>query len=501
MPLLEDLLTGAQLAILVPLVVLGLHRGWMIVLCLRGRAPQDDAALPADLPFVTVQLPIYNERHVARRIIEAALALDWPRDRLEIQVLDDSTDDTREVARRTLDQAPDGLATAHLSRADRVHYKAGALQAGLQQARGELIAVFDADFVPPADFLRRLAPAFEDPQVGLVQARWEHLNAHQSLLTRMQALLLDGHFAVEHVARAWTGRFFNFNGTAGVFRRTCIENAGGWQGDTLTEDLDLSYRAQLRGWRFVYRPDVACPAELPSDINAFLNQQHRWAKGAVQTARKLLGKIWRAPLPLATRTEATFHLLGNVAFPLLLGLIVVALPLQALRLLNHSAIPAWLAWLEGLPLLLSTLCVLAYYGLAETRVARWRWSSVFRLPLILAIGAGLCVNNTLALVDGLRRTTGEFRRTPKLDSRQPQPAPLRSYRPARGPRGAMEVGLGLWALSTWGLATVLGLPFTAAFHGLFACGLLSVGSASLSAEVTSRIRIDRRPALQHGLSR
>ncbi|MCA9573479.1 MAG: glycosyltransferase, partial [Myxococcales bacterium] len=213
--------------------------------------------------------------------------------------------------------------------------------------------IFDADFVPPHDFLRRTVVEFADPRVGLVQARWGHTNRTQSLLTRIQALLLDGHFVVEQQARHIAGFLFNFNGTAGVFRRGCIEDAGGWQHDTLTEDLDLSYRAQLRGWRFVYLPTLCCPAELPTDMNSFLTQQHRWAKGSIQTGRKLLGAVWRAPLSGMAKLEGTFHLLGNIAFPLLLAVILTALPIHALRQASGQGAPALLGAIESAPLLLA----------------------------------------------------------------------------------------------------------------------------------------------------
>lgn len=481
MHLLETMLTWAQLAILGPLALLGLHRGWMVLLYRRHRGPEARPLPPAVLPRVTVQLPIYNERHVATRLIEAVAALDYPHDRLEIQVLDDSTDDTTEIVEACLRGLPSSVRAVHVRRDERTQFKAGALAAGLRRAEGELLAVFDADFVPPPEFLAHSVPLFADPRVGMVQCRWDHLNADYSLLTGMQALLLDGHFAIEHVARSRSGCFFNFNGTAGVFRRECIEQAGGWQGDTLTEDMDLSYRAQLAGWRFVYRPELACPAELPVDMNAFLTQQHRWAKGSVQTARKLLGTIWRARLPRAVKVESAFHLLGNLAFPLLLGLIVMTLPLQLLRLWNGTTVSPALALAEGLPLLLSTACVLGYYGLSQLELRRRGILGLLRIPLILATGAGLCVNNTLAVGSALFGATGEFRRTPKNSVLQRgDPIGTRAYRSHRGWASLLEIGLGAWALTTCALSVWLGLPLTAMFHGLFGGGLLWVGVSSVA---------------------
>ncbi len=486
MHLLETLLTWAQLAILVPLAAFGLHRGWMVLLFLRTRR-RADAPLrePApELPTVTVQLPVYNERYVAARLIEAAADLDYPRDRLEIQVLDDSSDDTSEIIATCVQSLPADVRIEHVYRTDRVNFKAGALAHGLERSSGELVAVFDADFVPPRQFLRATVPQFADPAVGMVQCRWDHLNTDYSLLTRMQALLLDGHFAIEHVARSRSGCYFNFNGTAGVFRRSCIADAGGWQGDTLTEDMDLSYRAQLAGWRFRYLPDVACPAELPVQMNAFLNQQFRWAKGSIQTARKLLPTIRRAKVGAMVKVEATFHLLGNLCFPLLLGLILLTLPLQSLRLWHETIVPTWLAWVEGLPLLLSTFCVLLYYGVAQRALRRPAGIGTWlRIPLVLAIGAGLCVNNTIAVLSAVVGPTGEFRRTPKWNV-VGGASPIRAhiYGSRRGQTALLEIALGIWAAGNCVLSLLVGLPVTAAFHALFAAGLLWVGASSLLAD-------------------
>ena len=257
-----------------------------------------------------MQLPVFNERYVVERLIDAVCRLDYPKERLEIQVLDDSTDDTGEIVRRSkwMRLQEKGFWIERLHRQDRTGFKAGALAAGLLRAKGELIAIFDADFVPPADFLYKTLPWFQKPTIGMVQTRWGHLNESYSLLTWIQSIFLDGHFLIEHTARNRSGAFFNFNGTAGIWRRQAIETSGGWQHDTLTEDLDLSYRAQMKGWRFMYLPDVVCPAELPVDINAFKTQQNRWTMGASQTAKKMLPTIWRSPLPLKVKVEATFHL-------------------------------------------------------------------------------------------------------------------------------------------------------------------------------------------------
>jgi hypothetical protein len=300
----------------------------------------------------------------------------------------------------------------------------------------------------------------------------------------MQALLLDGHFAIEHLARSRNGCFFNFNGTAGVFRRTCIIDAGGWQHDTLTEDMDLSYRAQLKGWKFAYLPELACPAELPVDMNAFLTQQHRWAKGSVQTGTKLMGRIWRAPIRWHTKLEAVFHLFGNVAFPLLLAVILVAMPLQLTRMLGGGKIPYLFSLIESLPLLMATASVLLYYGFSQLVLGRFRLHTLLQLPMVLALGAGICVNNTTAVIQALSKNPGEFRRTPKhnvgCDERN---VGLIRYQSPRGLLPLVELGLGVWASTTCVLSLMLGEPAPALFHGMFAAGLFWVGGRSFRANL------------------
>jgi len=315
-------------------VLYGFHRYLLIFLYYRHRhkhpSPQGHFQ---DLPSVTVQLPMYNEEFVAARVIQATSALDYPRDKLQIQVLDDSTDPTAAIASecvRRLSQA--GHNICYLHRSDRTGFKAGALAAGMSAATGEFIAIFDADFVPEPDFLLRTIHYFTDRSVGIVQTRWGHINRDSSLLTKGQAMFLDGHFIIEHGARNRSGRFMAFNGTAGIWRRSCIADAGGWQYDTLTEDLDLSYRAQLRGWKFVYLPQMVSPAELPPQVNAFKVQQFRWAKGAVQTAKKMLPSVFRADLPLKIKIEAFFQLTNWVVFPAMVLLTVLLVPALVIRL-------------------------------------------------------------------------------------------------------------------------------------------------------------------------
>src|SRR5687767_15271790 len=308
----ETLILATYFFVLVILAVYGWHRYYLVYLYMKNKDRHPLPAGVATLPVVTVQLPIYNEMYVADRLIDAVCELDYPRELLEIQVLDDSTDETRIVAERAVQRnAAKGIDITYLHRTDRTGYKAGALEAGMKVAKGEFIAIFDADFIPTEDFLRRTVPFFVDAKVAMVQARWGHINQDYSLLTKIQSILLDAHFVLEHGGRNRAGLFFNFNGTAGIWRRTAIIDAGGWQHDTLTEDLDLSYRAQSRGWKFVFLPHLVAPAEVPVEMNSFKSQQHRWAKGSIQTCRKLLPRILQSDLPLGVKTEAFFHLTAN----------------------------------------------------------------------------------------------------------------------------------------------------------------------------------------------
>jgi len=414
----ELLLLGLYFAVLGIMAVYGLHRLFIVWLYHRYRRSAPVAPMAPDiLPSVTVQLPIFNERYVVEGLLDAVARIDYPRELLEVQVLDDSTDDTcLLVSERVARLRKEGLDIVHLHRSDRVGFKAGALEAGLQRAAGELICVFDADFLPPATILHRMLPHFADPRVGMVQARWEHLNREYSLLSRMQAIQLDAHFAIEHAARNRSGRFFNFNGTAGIWRRSAIEDAGGWQHDTLTEDLDISYRAQVKGWRFVYVNEVAAPAELPIEMRGFKNQRHRWTKGAVQTARKMLARIWRSDVPLRAKVEATFHLTANINYPLNLLLAVLIVPAMMVRLRSGST--SFLL-LDAPVFLLGTGSVCLYYLLAQRELGRSSVVGLVSLPVVMAIDASIALNNTVAVVEGFGREPGEFVRTPKFSLRSP----------------------------------------------------------------------------------
>ena len=392
----------------------GLHRYFLVYTYWRYRQnrPVPPAREWAVWPRVTIQLPLYNERYVAERLIDEVCRLDYPRELLEIQVLDDSTDETVAVARHAVErQAALGCSIAYYHRDNREGYKAGALAEGLRQATGEFIAIFDADFLPPPDFLQKTLPYFLDPNVGMAQTRWNFINRNYSILTRVQSILLDGHFILESGARSRSGCFFNFNGTAGIWRRKAIENSGGWQHDTLTEDTDLSYRAQLQGWKFVYLQDVECMSELPVEMNAFRSQQARWAKGLIQTGRKLLPTLWRARLPRKIKMEAFFHLTANISYPLMSLMAALLLPGMIVRFYQ-----GWFQMLYiDLPLLLaSTASISTFYLAAQREMFPKDWKkSIKYLPFLMASGIGLTLTNSRAVLEALFGVRSEFVRTAK----------------------------------------------------------------------------------------
>jgi cellulose synthase/poly-beta-1,6-N-acetylglucosamine synthase-like glycosyltransferase len=429
---------------------------------------------PGQWPTVTVQLPVFNERHVIARLVDACARLDYPHSRLQIQVLDDSTDQTTAIAhRRAALWRQQGVDVVVVHRAERQGYKAGALAAGLGQAKGEFLAIFDADFVPPPDFLRRIIPHFLDGSggVGFVQARWDHLNRDYSALTRCQALALDGHFAVEQQARQAAGYPFGFNGSAGVWRRACIEDArvGGWQDDTLCEDLDLSYRAQLAGWQARYVNDLAAPAEVPPQLIGFKRQQFRWAKGSVQSLRKLAGRVWQSGWSLPARLEAFCHLGNYLIHPLLLLLLLVTLPLLLL-----DASPFWpLAYLSVM-----SVGPPALYATAQRRLCpRGWWRNWAYLPLLMLLGTGLCLNNSQAIWEALRGRGGQFLRTPKFRVEVASDRWQRSsYVLPLPPLWVGELGLLLYSLSAMAVAIFHGKWWTVPFLGIYVGGFgLMVG--------------------------
>lgn len=468
------------------LALYGLHRSHLLALYWKHR--QDEPAPPrsfaeAELPHVTVQLPVFNERYVVERLLESVAAIDYPRDRLEIQLLDDSTDDTARVARTKVNAlVARGLDVSYHHRTDRTGYKAGALEAGAQVAKGELIVVFDADFAPPVTIVRDLVHYFADDAVGMVQARWEHLNRQYSMLTECQSILLDGHFVIEHAARNRSGRFFNFNGTAGMWRKAAIADAGGWQHDTVTEDMDLSFRAQLRGWKFIYLPKVTAPAELPCDMNSFKSQQFRWAKGSIQTARKLLPTILSAPLPGKVKIEAFFHLTNNFAYFFLIILAVLQLPNMLVR--QRIERPELL--LLDVPLFAATCLSITAFYLASHHALHGRVGPLlWRLPVVMALGIGLSLNNTRAVLDGLFGKGVEFIRTPKRGvTDEGANEPTRStYRMPATAYSAAELGLGAYFLVTLSLAMATGNWVNVPFLLLFTSGFLYVGVSSLFAHL------------------
>ncbi len=410
---LEFAILGFYFLTLVVLAVFGFHRYIMVFLYFRHRDRRArPLPPPVRLPRVTVQLPLYNEMYVVDRLVDSVCRIRYPKELLEIQVLDDSVDETQEIAKAAVDRyREEGFDIHYIHREDRHGYKAGALDFGLQQAGGEFILIFDADFVAPPEILEKTLGQFDDPGVGMVQVRWGHINRDYSLLTQVQSVLLDGHFILEHGGRNRSGRFFNFNGTGGVWRRDAIADAGGWQHDTLTEDLDLSYRAQMKGWRFVFLQDVVSPAEIPVEMNAFKSQQHRWAKGSIQTCKKLLPKILASDLPLSIKVESTFHLTANFAYPLMIVLSILMFPAMVIR---YN-----MGWYEMLivdvPLFIgATMSVCSFYLMSQREIFGDGWPSRLKyLPAVLSVGIGLSVNNAKAVIEALLGMDSEFTRTPK----------------------------------------------------------------------------------------
>ncbi len=466
---------GSYLVLLVLLCGYGIHRYQLVHLFYkyRSNAPKLRACFRR-LPRVTIQLPMYNERSVAARIIDASCRIDYPRDRLQIQVLDDSTDGTVEVARSAVARwRAKGMDIVHLHRSVRTGYKAGALQEGLRSATGEFVLIFDADFVPPTDILTKTIHYFTDPGVGMVQARWEHINRDQSLLTRTQAILLDGHFVIEHAARNRSGRFMSFNGTAGLWRIGCIDDAGGWQHDTLTEDLDLSYRAQMKGWKFVYLPDLTSPAELPPDMEAFKQQQYRWAKGGAQTCRKLLPTVLRSRLPLRVKIEAFFHLTSCTAYLYVTLLTLFLYPVIYLKV--HLFAEGWGRYLFDASVLLLATCGATSFYVASQRVQFKTWAESLKyVPFLMALGIGISLSNSRAALAGFFGKPGEFVRTPKYATCRGDERWKRQVRVSRRRQGAahvqsmLELAFGCYLASCLALCLIhqkitIGLPFLCLF--------------------------------------
>ncbi len=420
----EDILLAAYFLSLCVLFAFGLH-GLVMIYYYHKTQKVTHMEPPSSrdtLPVVTVQLPFYNELYVVERLVEAVCAMDYPKDRLEIQLLDDSTDETVDVSLGLVEKyRSEGFDIKHIHRTDRSGYKAGALKEGLAVARGEFVAIFDADFVPKPEFLMKTIPYFVDNKIGMVQTRWEHLNEDYSFLTRAQALALDGHFVIEQQIRHKAGFFINFNGTAGVWRKVTIEDAGNWHSDTLAEDLDLSYRAQLRGWRFVFLNDVTSPAELPADINSLKTQQFRWTKGAVETAKKLLPSVWRSELSLKHKLESTVHLTSNIVFPFIMMVAFLNVPIVILKKSTEAATTQFLGVMSYADFyslmvifVLASISTFTFYMYAQ-RAIHLDWQRRLLLfPVFMAGSMGLAVNNTRAVIEALVGKKTEFKRTPKF---------------------------------------------------------------------------------------
>ncbi len=483
----ETLILVLYFFVLSILAIYGWHRYYLVYLYMKNKdkAPVALPPLaPDQLPRVTVQLPIYNEMYVADRLIGTVCELDYPRHLLEIQVLDDSTDETTDIAELAVRRfAAKGFDIKYLHRVDRTGYKAGALEAGLNEASGQFIAIFDADFIPPTDFLIKTLPHFAtDPKIGMVQARWGHINQDYSLLTKIQSILLDAHFVLEHGSRNRAGCFFNFNGTAGIWRREVIPDAGGWQHDTLTEDLDLSYRAQLRGWRFVFLSDLVAPAEVPVEMNSFKSQQHRWAKGSIQTCMKLLPRILRSNQPLGVKVEAFFHLSANFNYLLMSVLSILMFPSMYVR---YS-----MGWTEmmliDIPLFAAATMSFCNFYMVSQRELHSDWKTRLKyLPFLMSVGIGLCVNNTRAVIEAMLGKQTEFARTPKYGiERDSDEWVGKKYHQSVGIQPIIELALGLYFTATVFYALANGIYGTVPFLMLFQVGFLYTGLLSIFQQFT-----------------
>ncbi len=454
-----------------------------------------------NLPRVTIQLPLYNERYVLERLIDEVVKIEYPRELLQIQVLDDSTDDTHAFADALCERYRNmGYPIEYLHRTNRQGFKAGALQAGLASATGEFVAVFDADFIPPTDFLTRTIHHFADPKVGVVQTRWSYLNRDFNFLTEVEAILLDGHFILEHGARSRAGYFFNFNGTAGILRRTMIDDAGGWQHDTLTEDSDLSYRAQLKGWKFVYLPGLECPSELPVEIHGFQVQQFRWAKGLTQCAKKLLPSLFAAKIPFRVKAEAFLHLTPNISYPLMVVISALMLPVMIVRFYMG----VWEMMLLDFPLIVASFwSISAFYVIAQRELHPKNWTrTLYLLPMLMAVGVGLTLINTRAVLEALFGVKSGFVRTPKyaIEGTQ-QKRMVKKYKSRSGWLPYFELAVGSYFLYMCWFAIETNNFLTLPFLTLFVGGYYWAGFGTLYQEYQDRLRHQRQHKLAFETSR
>lgn len=407
----EKIILFTYIGSLLILFTFGSHGLIMVYYYLKHRHKRDDlSAKLKDFPMVTLQLPVYNEMYVVERLINATCEIDYPIERLELQVLDDSTDETVEIVANIVKEYQlRGFDISHIHRDDRSGFKAGALKEGLKTAKGEFVGIFDADFIPRKDFLQVVLPFFVDPKIGMVQTRWEHLNRSYSLMTQLQALALDGHFVIEQQVRNKANYFINFNGTSGIWRKECIFDAGNWEADTLTEDLDLSYRAQLKGWKFRYLTDFTTPAEVPSEINSVKSQQFRWTKGAIETARKMLFRVWRADLPLKHKIMSTFHLTNNIVFPFILLACILNLPVVLIK--NTGRYDIYFTFMSVFVLAFIGSFLLYLFSQKDV-YADWR-TRILLFPVFMAGSMGFAINNTKAVFEAVIKKKSEFVRTPK----------------------------------------------------------------------------------------
>lgn len=468
-------------AVMIVLALYGIHRYTMAYQYFKYRKNHNpDPPRPFDeLPPVTVQLPIFNEQFVIDRLIEAVCAMEYPREKLEIQVLDDSTDETCEVASGIVERyATLGHNIVYVHRTNRHGYKAGALDAGLKVAKGEFVAIFDADFVPPPDWLMKVIHHFGEPEIGMVQTRWTYLNRDYSILTQIEAILLDGHFVLEHGARARSGEFFNFNGTAGMWRQNAIHDGGGWQHDTLTEDTDLSYRSQMAGWKFKYLPDVECPSELPIEMTAFKTQQARWAKGLIQTSIKILPRVFRSSAPRKNKIEAVYHLTANLSYPLMVIMSALLIPAMICRFYQ-----GWFQMLLiDVPLFTaSSFSIAVFYVMSEREIFPKTWKKTFYyLPFLMALGIGLTITNTKAVMEAIFGIKSAFVRTPKYRvARKGEKSQAAKYRKRLKLAPWIELLMGCYFAAAIYYTFTNNNFFTAPFLILFVVGYWYTGLMSL----------------------
>jgi cellulose synthase/poly-beta-1,6-N-acetylglucosamine synthase-like glycosyltransferase len=490
---------ASYILVLIGLAGYGSHRLTIVFLYLKhARNHPKPKELFKDVPLVTVQLPVFNEMHVVDRLLEAVSAMDYPQDKLQIQLLDDSTDETVDICREGIEHLKArGFDAEHIHRTDRTGYKAGALENGTRFAKGEFLLILDADFVPNPDLLQKTIHYFTDDKIGMIQTRWGHLNRTFNVLTRIQAMFLDGHLELEQTARNRSGRFFTFNGTGGIWRKSCIADAGGWEHDTLTEDMDLSYRAQLNGWRFIFLNDVETPAELPVDMDGFKSQQHRWTKGSIQVCKKVLPAIWRADVPLFIKMEATAHLTSNFAYLLLIVLCFLIYPNQQCQ----PDFGRFTYYIINVPIFFfSSVSVIVFYMVSQKalRPGSW-WREIPYLPLLLALGIGMSISNAKAVIEALCNHQTAFVRTPKYGIGQSRRSDWKksSYKAIKTLTPVVELLFAFFFLfividaairGSWSSAILL-LPFPV---GFFYTSLSSLGRMLPSGSADSKVGIVNR---------